>query len=215
MALSIFESNQSLLKFEGPDVLTLLQGALSNDLRLLEQQKTLRAFHLTPKGKWVARLLLFKKGNIYLAITSRPKAEALKLSLKNILFLSERKMEDLSDHYSLFLQSADDASQFIKSEEESILDDEWARPAAWFIILKNEKEAFLQKLKVPCFSTTDLEAFQLESKIPRYGTEVNEKTIPPQAGYGDNYFSYNKGCYVGQEIISRLKHYGQKDRPKI
>lgn len=207
MACSIFETRQSLLKFEGLDVVSLLQGVLSNDIRLLDTQKSLRAFHLTPKGKWVARLLLFKKEDKIFALTSPQEAEALKQSLKNILFLSDSTMQDVTTEYVVYLKVADRSSEL---DSEGIEDGEWASPAMWLLVKKNEQEAFLQKQNCPLLGTQAYEELQIQSKIPRFGFEVNEKTIPPQVGYGDDYFSYTKGCYMGQEIISRLKHYGRK-----
>ena len=127
--------------------------------------------------------------------------------MKNLLFLSESKLEDLSTSLQPFLQIAEDANQILT---EGILDEEWKMPAAWVLVSSEKKEQFFKTYSYPVWSTEASIEFQLESKIPRYGIEVDEKTIPPQVGYGDNYFSYTKGCYVGQEIISRLKHYGKK-----
>lgn len=52
-----------------------------------------------------------------------------------------------------------------------------------------------------------LEAVRVERGFPRWGAELDEKIIPLEAGLGDT-ISFDKGCYVGQEIIARLDTLG-------
>src|SRR5436189_147092 len=50
-----------------------------------------------------------------------------------------------------------------------------------------------------------LETLRLEAGIPRWGRELDENTLPPEAGLDRTHIDYHKGCYIGQEVISRLK----------
>jgi aminomethyltransferase len=59
---------------------------------------------------------------------------------------------------------------------------------------------------VPC-GTRALETLRIEAGIPRYGQELGEDTIPNEAGLW-NALSFNKGCYVGQEIVERARSRG-------
>ncbi len=54
-----------------------------------------------------------------------------------------------------------------------------------------------------------LETARVEAGIPRFGAEMDEKNLPPEAGIEARAISYTKGCYIGQEIIARLRTYGQ------
>ena len=56
-----------------------------------------------------------------------------------------------------------------------------------------------------------LETLRIEAGIPRWGAELDEKIIPLEAGL-DPAISYDKGCYVGQEIIARLDTLGTPAR---
>ena len=60
---------------------------------------------------------------------------------------------------------------------------------------------------LPC-GTQALETLRIEAGIPRYGQELGEDTIPNEAGLW-NALSFNKGCYVGQEIVERARSRGQ------
>jgi glycine cleavage system T protein len=52
-----------------------------------------------------------------------------------------------------------------------------------------------------------LESLRIEAGIPRYGTELGEDVIPLEAGLW-NALSFNKGCYIGQEIVERARSRG-------
>jgi folate-binding protein YgfZ len=53
-----------------------------------------------------------------------------------------------------------------------------------------------------------LEACRIEAGRPLFGTDMDESTIPLEAGIEDRAISLTKGCYVGQEIIIRVLHRG-------
>lgn len=53
---------------------------------------------------------------------------------------------------------------------------------------------------------------RIEKGIPRWGAEITEGMLPPEAGLDLTDISYNKGCYIGQEVISRIKSAGKVNR---
>lgn len=56
------------------------------------------------------------------------------------------------------------------------------------------------------------EAFELariEAGIPRFGIDMDENNLPPETGLESELISYSKGCYIGQEVIARIRTYGQ------
>jgi len=59
---------------------------------------------------------------------------------------------------------------------------------------------------LPCGSEA-LEALRIESGIPRYGTELGEDTLLLEANLL-NAVSFTKGCYIGQEIVERMRSRG-------
>jgi folate-binding protein YgfZ len=51
-----------------------------------------------------------------------------------------------------------------------------------------------------------------EAGIPWYGFDMDERTLPPEAGLEARALSYTKGCYLGQEIMERIRSRGQVNR---
>jgi folate-binding protein YgfZ len=56
------------------------------------------------------------------------------------------------------------------------------------------------------------DVFRLEAGIPKYGVDMDESTIPLEAGLEATHISYTKGCYVGQEIVARIQSRGHTNR---
>jgi aminomethyltransferase len=57
-----------------------------------------------------------------------------------------------------------------------------------------------------------LEALRIEAAVPRWGVDMDENTIPNEAGLEKRAINYDKGCYIGQETIARIKTYGHVNR---
>jgi folate-binding protein YgfZ len=53
------------------------------------------------------------------------------------------------------------------------------------------------------------EIARIEAGIPRFGADMDESNLAPEAGIEALAISYSKGCYIGQEVISRIRTYGQ------
>jgi len=54
-----------------------------------------------------------------------------------------------------------------------------------------------------------IEMARIEAGIPRFGVDMDETNLPPEAGIDARAISYTKGCYIGQEVIARIRTYGQ------
>ncbi|HTA96055.1 MAG TPA: glycine cleavage T C-terminal barrel domain-containing protein [Solirubrobacteraceae bacterium] len=56
------------------------------------------------------------------------------------------------------------------------------------------------------------EIVRVEHGRPRYGIDLDESTIPQEAGLNERAVSFTKGCYVGQETVARLHYKGKPNR---
>jgi len=54
-----------------------------------------------------------------------------------------------------------------------------------------------------------LETARIEAGIPRFGVDMDETNLAPEAAIEARAISYSKGCYIGQEVIARIRTYGQ------
>ena len=58
----------------------------------------------------------------------------------------------------------------------------------------------------------ELERWRIESGIPRWGREIDERILPAEAGLDETHVSFTKGCYPGQEPVARQRHRGKVNR---
>jgi folate-binding protein YgfZ len=58
----------------------------------------------------------------------------------------------------------------------------------------------------------DFERWRIESGIPRWGREIDERVLPAEAGLDETHISFSKGCYPGQEPIARQRYRGKVNR---
>ena len=56
------------------------------------------------------------------------------------------------------------------------------------------------------------ETARIEAGIPRFGADMDETNIPLECGIESRAVSYNKGCYIGQEVINRIHSVGHVNR---
>jgi folate-binding protein YgfZ len=57
-----------------------------------------------------------------------------------------------------------------------------------------------------------LERWRIESGIPRWGREIDDRILPAEAGLTETHVSFSKGCYPGQEPIARQHYRGKLNR---
>ena len=78
---------------------------------------------------------------------------------------------------------------------------------------KQRDQAFRQLSEKLAFCDTDCEeVFRIERGIPRWGRELTNEIIPVEANLEERCIDYEKGCYIGQETISRMKMSGQRNK---
>ena len=56
------------------------------------------------------------------------------------------------------------------------------------------------------------EVLRIEQGIPRWGRELTNEIIPVEANLEESSIDYGKGCYIGQEVVSRMKMSGQTNK---
>jgi tRNA-modifying protein YgfZ len=67
-------------------------------------------------------------------------------------------------------------------------------------------------LGVPEVPEAAAEVVRVEAGRPRYGIDLDDATIPEEAGLNARAVSFTKGCYVGQETVARLHYRGKPNR---
>lgn len=76
-------------------------------------------------------------------------------------------------------------------------------PAAWDALIERGARAI---------GATAVEALRIEAGLPEYGSDIDDKTIAPDTAQAARAISYSKGCYLGQEVVERMRSLGTPAR---
>ena len=207
-------SNRLFLHFSGSDRVRFLNGQVSNDVRNLSSGLALHACVMTAKGRM--------SGDVY--ITAMPEflqidadgslADSLPPRFERYIVADDVALEDVSGSVGLLHILGGDASALKYEGIETALA---TRYGAQGVDLTGPLPVISAKYpeiaeRLPVISERMSEILRIESGIPRWGYELSEESIPVEAGLQQTAISYEKGCYIGQEVISRLKSVGHVNR---
>lgn len=96
---------------------------------------------------------------------------------------------------------------------EGIVQDLEARLTRYLIADACEVRDVGAEVRIGDYAIPDPDELErIENGIPKWGSEITEGMLPPEAGLDATDISYNKGCYIGQEVISRIKSAGKVNR---
>jgi len=203
-------SDRAKLVLSGADALRFLNGQLTNDVAALAPAHVLYACALTVKGKLCADLYVTRlQDKIYLDCDPVLR-DTLRARLERYIIADDVVLEEADLGLIHWLGRLDSAK--IKNTPSPIQSNRFGIAGVDFWFPNSEKAALLEALPEPLSGPDETEVFRIERGIPRWGTELSESVIPNEAGLQNRAISYTKGCYVGQEVISRIKSIGHVNR---
>lgn len=192
------------IRLSGADALRYLNGQVTRDLKRLGDDESLPACILTPKGKLCAAISIHREGEDLIVESSPEVGEALLARLERYLVADDVVLtpEAWVDRVHAFGPTA-------SAEPWSLL------PGLRLQRLGAEGRDVPAAQSTTSANLLDpaiVEIFRIERGIPAWGSELGPETLPPEAGLDRTHIDYDRGCYPGQEVISRLKSIGRVNR---
>jgi tRNA-modifying protein YgfZ len=205
-------SNRAKLRATGSDRVRFLNGQLTNDLREAKPGLTIYACVLTAKGKLCGDLFITPIEDAFLLDCHPALRETLPTRLEKYAIADDVEFSDQTDEFSLFHTLEPTLPEGILPEGIVSRSDRFGLEGYDLLVPATLKNVVPQLLKEPVLTAAELETFRIERGIPEWGHELGEDVIPNEAGLDQRAVNYTKGCYVGQEVISRLKSLGHVNR---
>lgn len=201
------------LRLTGNDRLRFLNGQITADASKATASNAIEACVLDPKGKMAGHLFLFATPDSFLADADPALKETLQARLERYIIADDVLVEDVSDRLSIFHVITETQPAF--SAAQSIVSSRRFAQAGWDIWVDAAQHAatFKELSRVfPFRDSNSAEVIRIEQGIPRWGAELTSEIIPVEANLEKRCIDYEKGCYVGQEVISRMKMSGQRNK---
>lgn len=203
----ILIESPALLEFRGPDAQRFLNGQVTQDVRKLSGGKiSLPACVTDAKGKLQFRVWITESPNGALWVEAPAgTADALEARLTRYLIADDVEVANLTGKYALvhLIGPSTTPPPGVIARESSRFGK---AGADWWCLADADVEL---PLGTTLLFGEEFEAFRIANKIPQWGGELMEGILPPEAGLDRTDISYQKGCYVGQEVISRIKSAGK------
>ena len=189
-----YQQKRGLIAVWGKEAVQFLDGLISNDMKTLEDGAEMLAAFPNAQGRLLAVVRVLRQGDKFLFETEEATREKVFNNLFRFTFAGDFFVEDWSDSYSFY--------EFENGFEPLAYGLNFAGNTT-FIEVRNV-DLFHQEMgDIAEMSDEEYTTFRIESGIPKYGVDMDESTIVPELGL-DGLISYNKGCYIGQEIIARI-----------
>jgi folate-binding protein YgfZ len=211
--------DRGVLAVTGADRLVWLQGLLTNDVAALQPGESCYAAYLTPQGRMITDMRVAQLADRTLLEVPAVLAEALRAKLDSLLFTEDAQVADLSSSLSVIDLLGPDARRvFERAGSEGaaplavLRDDGYGMPGVTLFASVDVANDTVRALAGAGATETTLETLdvvRIEAGRPLFLVDMDEHTIPLEAGLEDRAISFTKGCYVGQEVIVRVMHRGQ------
>jgi aminomethyltransferase len=219
----------------GKDRVRWLNGMITNNVRDLRVGRGVYNFVLTPQGRIQGDLYVYNKGDHLIVGTAQSQAENLLKLLGRYIIMDDVQLTDIGEKpTAIGVQGPNSRETLEKAgiavpqlEPMQLEDITWRdiglsitrmadqnfetyelwvsaenAPAVW--------NALLEAGATPV-GTEALETFRVFAGIPKFGTDIRDKELPQETGQMQA-LSFTKGCYIGQEIVERIRARGNVHR---
>jgi folate-binding protein YgfZ len=199
----------ALLEFRGPDAVRYLNGQLTQDVRRVSDGKTTLPSCVTDaKGKLQFRVWITTRDGALIVEGPAERYEEMEARLTRYLIADDVEVSDLTEkcsivHFTGVLDTAPDGVLVRSCNRFGASGTDWWIPDGLEVSFPEE---------AGLLEGDALEAFRIANAVPMWGRELTEGILPPEAGLDVSDISYQKGCYIGQEVISRIKSAGKVNR---
>ena len=227
----IDRSERGKLALSGVEAAAFLNGQVSNDVEALEPGEGCYATFLTPKGKMLGDLRVLATPGELLLDTERVSLQALFDLIRRGTIGWAAELHKRTLETALLSLAGPRARELAGAAEAGLPEAEHAHREARLagapvrlvttadgvdvLCAAGDARAVSDALVGAGATVVDeaaAEIARIEVGRPRYGIDLDDTTIPQEAGLNDRAVSFTKGCYIGQETVARLHWRGKPNR---
>lgn len=204
------------LRVAGADAADFLQGQFTNDLRKLGGEGAVYGLWLNHKGRVLADSFLLRgaaAGEFWLG-SYFSDAAVIRERLESFIIADDVAVEDHTKAYAGVSVSGADAGPLAGVNGAVGFRGRRSSDAAYEIVFpgEHETEVLARLAGVPELSAEEMERRRILAGIPAIPRDIGAGELPNEGRLEHDAISYTKGCYLGQEVMARLKSMGQVRR---
>ncbi len=215
----------------GEDRARLLHAMSTNHVKQLETGQGCYAFFLNDKGRILSDAYLFALETQILIDTEPETRHSLREHLDKFIIADDVTLDDITESYATLAVEGPRAANMLSTlgvplppDANALTPWEYGLVAkvsatgagGWrfFVPLEKQDELFMMLLQAGITPATpdDVLAVRLENGIPRFGADITDHYIPHETRRVEAAIHFSKGCYLGQEIVERVRSQGKVNR---
>ena len=207
-------SARGRISVSGSEAVMFLNGLITNDLKALEENRWMPAAFPNVQGRLLAAVRVLRRAEDILLDTEAVTREKVLKIIERFTLAGDFKVRDLTDESALISLQGRNASELLERithSEIGVVPATHTAEAGFDLIVDLERKASLWQSLVNAGATPVseevAEILRIEAGIARYGVDMDETNVVTETNL-DDAVSFTKGCYLGQEIIIRIKHRG-------
>jgi folate-binding protein YgfZ len=201
------------LRVSGADRVRFLNGQITNDIRKATETSVVEACVLNGKGKMDAHLFVRADGDSFLIDADPALQPTLQARLERFIIADDVEIQDVTAQLSILHVIGANSPQ-IPTPARVVSVNRFGSGGRDLWCNANQSDQTAADL-AKHFRYCDedcAELLRIEQGIPRWGRELTGEIIPVEANLEQRCIDYEKGCYIGQETISRMKMSGQRNK---
>ena len=209
-------SRRLKLLFSGADRIRYINGQVTANVAAAKSPCVLPACVTSAKGRLCADVFV-SIGPAGVLIDADPAvADTLPARLGRYIIADDVTMEDATDSIAIIHLAGVKPGDVPEEFRPGLLPVNrfGVRGFDCFLPFRKDFAPVWEKIteRLPVLSEPLLELIRIEHGVPRWGCELDETTLPQEAGLDRTHVDFHKGCYIGQEVISRLRSVGHVNR---
>ncbi len=208
-------SDRGILRINGKDAVDFFHRISTNHFRAMKSGDVLHTLLLSDKGRTIDSLIVVNQGDYLLAITGRGAQETVRVWLEKFIISEDVSVTDVTGNYLLFAIIG-----WKEGEPGPLVNAQWLKysfdffglPSVLFICGGSADAAGgLPVSGYTQVSDDAYEFFRIRHGIPRFNAEIDGESNPLELNL-KSVIDFEKGCYIGQEVIARLDTYNKVQR---
>jgi folate-binding protein YgfZ len=203
-------NDRGVVRVAGVDAAKLLQGVISNDMDLLAKQPVMHAALLTPQGKILFDFFVVNAGDTgFLLETGRDQVAGLCARLTMYKLRAKAEIADVSEHYRVLAVWGPWQPQDEEMEGALLFADPRLPALGWRVLAPAQlASTIVSATQLDVLAGTHYRAHRIAQGVPQAGEDYDlGDAFPHEANFDQlNGVCFAKGCFVGQEVVSRMQH---------
>ena len=205
---------RGLIQIGGPEARPFLQGLITNDVDLVAPERPLYAGLLTPQGKFLHDFILVQIGDTLVLDTEGAGVSDLLRRLTMYRLRAKVELADVTDAYRVYAVFGPGSDGIAGKELGTFVADPRTPALGFRLYCKDSPVARLEAMGVSIGSPDTYDTHRIALGVPDGSQDIPaEKAFPLEYGFDSlGAVSYDKGCYVGQELTARTHNRGKVEK---